>query len=142
MPIREENRARYPAEWKAISLAVREAAGQRCEQCNVRNHAIIFRGFHGDRRAYRYQGDPVFLPSRCALDGSELLGTSWDDFHLVGTAKVILTVAHLDHQPENCARENLKALCQRCHNAYDAPMRRAGIRDRYRSSLAVGDLLK
>jgi hypothetical protein len=29
-------------------------------------------------------------------------------------------VAHLDHNPQNCADENLKALCQRCHLTYDA----------------------
>jgi hypothetical protein len=34
---------------------------------------------------------------------------------------VVLTVAHLDHQPENCADDNLKAMCQRCHLRYDVP---------------------
>jgi len=43
---------------------------------------------------------------------------------------VVLTVAHLNHRPEDCAEENLAALCQRCHNAYDAPMRRRGIVER------------
>lgn len=38
-------------------------------------------------------------------------------------AKVVLTIAHLDHTPENCADENLRALCQKCHNRYDAPHR-------------------
>jgi len=42
----------------------------------------------------------------------------------------VLTVAHLDHTPENCEPQNLKAMCQRCHNKYDAPMRRDGIRQR------------
>jgi len=36
------------------------------------------------------------------------------------SSKVVLTVAHLDHNPANCARENLRALCQRCHLRYDA----------------------
>jgi 5-methylcytosine-specific restriction endonuclease McrA len=45
-------------------------------------------------------------------------------------AIVVLTVAHLDHQPEHCGDENLAALCQRCHNRYDAPMRRQGRKDR------------
>jgi hypothetical protein len=45
-------------------------------------------------------------------------------------ARVVLTVAHLDHTPENCADDNLAALCQRCHNRYDAPMRRAGVKAR------------
>jgi len=51
-------------------------------------------------------------------------------------------LAHLDHQPENCARENLKALCQRCHNAYDAPMRARGIAERNRAAKALGDLFE
>ena len=45
-------------------------------------------------------------------------------------SRVVLTVAHLDHQPEHCDDANLAALCQRCHNRYDAPVRRQGIRDR------------
>ena len=34
--------------------------------------------------------------------------------------RVVLSVAHLDHQPENNDFSNLKALCQRCHLRYDA----------------------
>lgn len=36
-------------------------------------------------------------------------------------ARVILTIAHLDHDPENwdVADDRLKALCQRCHLNYD-----------------------
>lgn len=35
-------------------------------------------------------------------------------------SRVILTVAHLDHNPSNCDDDNLVALCQRCHLKYDA----------------------
>lgn len=35
-------------------------------------------------------------------------------------SKVVLTVAHLDHNPANCDDENLRDLCQRCHLRYDA----------------------
>ena len=31
-----------------------------------------------------------------------------------------LTVHHIDHQPENCALENLIALCEPCHLKADA----------------------
>lgn len=31
MPIRPENRSRYPADWPQISLAIKERAGWRCE---------------------------------------------------------------------------------------------------------------
>ena len=39
--------------------------------------------------------------------------------------KVILTIAHLDHDPTNNNPANLRALCQRCHNRYDAEHRSA-----------------
>lgn len=62
--------------------------------------------------------------------------------HPVTGSLVVLTVAHLDHQPENCGepgnRPNLKAWCQRCHLKYDQPhhqansrARRWGIRDMF-----------
>jgi 5-methylcytosine-specific restriction endonuclease McrA len=90
MPIRPENRSRYPSDWKAISLRIREAAGWKCEWCPAENSKP----------------------------------------HPITGSKVVLTVAHLDHTPEHCEPSNLKALCQRCHNTYDAPFRRAGIRAR------------
>jgi len=33
--------------------------------------------------------------------------------------KVVLTIAHLNHTPGDDREENLKALCQRCHLAFD-----------------------
>jgi hypothetical protein len=91
MPIRPEEKARYPKDWKAISLEVRERAGWRCE------------------------GSPRWPDCR-AENGKP---------HPRTGSKVVLTVAHLDHTPENCGepgdRPNLKAWCQRCHLVYDAP---------------------
>lgn len=106
MPIRPENRARYPKDWKAISLRVRERAGNKCE------------------------GSPAF-PTCRAINGEP---------HPVTLSTVVLTVAHLDHMPENCDDANLKAWCQRCHNRYDAPMRAAGIKERARAKRAASDL--
>jgi hypothetical protein len=92
MPIRPENRARYPKDWRAISLRIRtERAGGRCEclgECG--------RGTHDGR-----------CPN---LNGQAAYGTG---------SKVILTVAHLDHTPENCDPANLRAMCQGCHLHYD-----------------------
>ena len=131
MPIRPENRSRYPADWNRISQRVRDDAENRCEFCGVENHAMIYRGTHDDWPAYRYRSDTVFEESRCAATGNFIPGSCWDDFDGTGaTVKIILTVAHLDHQPENCTRENLRALCQMCHNIYDAPARAAGRAER------------
>jgi 5-methylcytosine-specific restriction endonuclease McrA len=38
--------------------------------------------------------------------------------------RIVLTVAHLDHDPQNNDPANLMALCQYCHNRYDAEHRR------------------
>ena len=65
---------------------------------------------------------------------------TWDVCDGDKIAKIVLTVGHLDHQPENCADENLKAWCQRCHNRYDAPTRARGIKERAKTKRAVGDL--
>jgi 5-methylcytosine-specific restriction endonuclease McrA len=46
-----------------------------------------------------------------------------ENYTLRDGKKIILTITHLDHTPENCARENLRALCQKCHNGYDAKHR-------------------
>lgn len=100
MPIRPENRNRYPKDWPAISLRIREAAGWRCEWCDAAN----------------------------------------GEWHPVTGSLVVLTVAHLDHCPENVVDSNLRALCQRCHNTYDAKHRAAGIRERRRAGNAIGDL--
>ena len=86
MPIKPENRARYPKDWKRIADAIRERAMQQCE------------------------GSPAYPQCR-ALNG---------ELHPVTGSRVVLTVAHLDHTPENCAPQNLKAMCQRCHLTYDA----------------------
>jgi 5-methylcytosine-specific restriction endonuclease McrA len=92
MPIRPEQRALYPRDWKSISLEVREAAGWIC------------------------QGSPAYPDCR-AGNGRH---------HPVTGSLVVLTVAHLDHDPTNCGepgnRPNLRAWCQRCHLTYDAPL--------------------
>jgi hypothetical protein len=115
VPIRPENRARYPKDWKAISLRIRnERAEGQCEcfgQC----------------------GQEVCVPRCQAMNG---------EAHPDTGSKVVLTVAHLDHIPENCDDGNLLAMCQRCHNRYDAPMRRAGIKERARLQCASGDLFE
>jgi len=106
MPIKPENRARYPKNWEEIRGRILIRAGNRCEgspdypDCRAENHAP-----HPDT-------------------GS----------------KVVLTIAHLDHVPENCSDENLKAWCQRCHLNYDAEHHAKNAAATRRNRLAVADL--
>lgn len=89
MPIRPENKARYPRNWKEISKAIRESAGNQCEWVDAAT----------GERCQRQHLQPI--------QGNEQRAT-------------ILTVAHLDHIPEHCEPENLRALCQKHHLQYDA----------------------
>jgi 5-methylcytosine-specific restriction endonuclease McrA len=64
--------------------------------------------------------------------------------HPITGSKVVLGVAHLDHQPENVSPANLRAWCQRCHLHYDLPQHLAQIRANRLARLAaqpVGGLL-
>ena len=92
MPIRPEDRDRYPDDWPEISLRIRtQRAGGRCEckgECG--------RGHKG--RCQAWNGHP----------------------HPQTRSTVVLTVAHRDRAPENCDDANLFAACQACHLSYDA----------------------
>lgn len=91
MPIRPENKDRYPDDWDQISARIRfERAEGRCEFCRI-----------------AYHGEP----------------------HPVTGSIVVLTTAHLDHQPEHSEDENLAAMCQRCHLTYDVPFHQGRIVD-------------
>ncbi len=53
-------------------------------------------------------------------------------------SRVILATAHLDHNPANNAANNLAALCQKCHNTYDAGKRHSN--RKHRALAAAGQL--
>lgn len=112
MPIRPENRNRYPKNWKAIADSIRARAGNRCEgspdfpDCRVQNGAV----------GYRESGRWIQLGASVDEAGLAIDAAVEDGFKVV---RIVLTVAHLDHQPENCSPENLRAWCQRCHLHYD-----------------------
>lgn len=112
MPIRPENRARYPANWPEIRTEILQRAGGRCE------------------------GSPAFPDCR-----------AWNrEDHPETGSRVVLTIAHLDHVPENVGtpgdRPNLKAWCQRCHLTYDAKHHAATARETRRQRQACADLFE
>lgn len=43
--------------------------------------------------------------------------------HPVTGSRVVLTIAHVDHDVQHNSDGNLRAWCQCCHNRHDAPMR-------------------
>lgn len=139
MPIRPENKARYPKDWPAISRRIRfERAKGRCEQCGAPHGQTIARGAGVYADTYMLDSGDVF----CATTGEARGRARGSEYDAARYVVVVLTVAHLDHTPENCADDNLKALCQRCHIAYDAAHHAANAAATRRGRRAAGDLFE
>jgi len=100
MPIKDKSL--YPSDWPKIRERIRKRAGDKCEKCGVKNHAYGFR-----------DGLGTFFECR-------------DDFPVHGypMIRIVCTTAHFDHNPANCADENLFFWCQQCHNRHDINHRR------------------
>lgn len=127
MPIKPENLARYPADWKTVIVPrIRRRSGNKCEWCGVPNGAIGYREDGG-----RF----VLLHRHGSVD-------DWSGHHTgYKLIKIVLTVAHVhDHTPEACADDNLAHLCQRCHNTHDAPMRRQHAAQSRKAGKAIAEL--
>lgn len=128
MPIKAENMALYPGgsihspEWQAIRSFIRARAGDCCEECGVRNHAL------GGRLR-----DGTFLKAKPTGDnGLRITWPSPGDWDWCGDInsgvklriiKIVCTVAHLDGKLVDHSESNLAFLCQRCHNRLDARWR-------------------
>lgn len=140
MPILPENRARYPKDWPEVSHAARERAKWRCQHpgCTATQYSVghwvrygagpfEWHPLEGNTPATTAQDKEFFM----AGEGRRADGVfwtygqarafidrwAWSDYR---PTVIVLTVAHLNHQPEDCRPENLSAMCQRHHLAYDA----------------------
>lgn len=106
MPIRPENRQRYPSDWRDISLRIRfDRADGRCEcegECGSTKHVWW-------KRLHNLGLEPT---PRCPNEHGK--PSQWNSSTIV-----VLTTAHLNHVPEDCGDDNLRAMCQSCHLNYD-----------------------
>jgi hypothetical protein len=143
MPIKPENKARYPKNWTSeIRPAILERARDKCEKCGVPNYGVAH-WQHGRwwlACGNLYYDDLQYTVSyREARDTCEGL----NEARLGDEPKwivIVLTVAHLDHQPENCDPANLRAWCQRCHLDYDKHHHAANSAATRKSRKAIADL--
>jgi|SRR5579859_297804 len=124
MPIAPHLRYLYSTpEWKEKRRRALERAGNKCNRCRIPNHTAAerltvrsptetrawWRKVDGKRwydEKGRHDGAPYWPPHH---------GLTWRRW----TLYVTLTVAHVDHDPENMEDQNLEALCCRCHILHD-----------------------
>lgn len=96
----------YAPDWNQIRAGILERAQHKCEECGVANHAVGIRladGSFAEALAGKYEPGDYWAARKCI--------------------RIVLTIAHLDHNVNNNDPSNLKSLCQLHHNRYDAPVR-------------------
>lgn len=127
--------SKYPANWHTeIRPRIMARAGEQrdidgnivkqacCEFCKVENRKTILRGEYDGKEVYQGMDGWIYDANTSEQIGGGYLGEV-DPQNKNKCIEIVLTVAHLDHDPEN---ENvndakLSALCQRCHLNYDRP---------------------
>lgn len=119
MPIKDKSL--YPKEWKEIRQRILERDNHCCKTCKVQNGIHVFRG--------TWEGEEVFQTADAKVyrttDGEFLTENPWaciepstgDPAQVA--IKIVLTVAHLNHDPTDNSDENLAALCQYHHLKHD-----------------------
>lgn len=134
MPIRPENVGRYPANWLTeVRPAILARAENRCENCGVENYAFGYRDSAGAWNPSAQDGEVVFAP---LLSETAVRSLGYKPF------KIVLTIAHLDHTPENCDPANLRAWCQYCHLRYDHQHHQETAYRTKREGRAVADMFE
>ena len=126
MPIKPENRALYPKHWPAISLEAKKRAGWMCQHvgCTAHQYAVgSWMNYADGPQFLALQGElPKTYAEARQLAAEQHFARYGDELTPPGEPKIIvivLTVAHLNHDPTDCRPENLAAMCQRHHLAYD-----------------------
>jgi hypothetical protein len=87
----------YPENWKWLSKQIVKDAGNRCELCYAPNGALIHRPKTSEYPWYSVEN---------TRPGDKII-------------KIILTVHHIDSDKKNNTKQNLIALCQKCHLRLD-----------------------
>lgn len=106
--------SKYPPNWKTeIRPDVLIRADNKCEWCGLHNGQLVYRCRVGKNIQWFERKEAIYelgLPEGLA------------DFWTEKPVKVVLTIAHLDHDENNhnVQLDRLAALCQLCHLRYDA----------------------
>lgn len=108
--------SKYPPDWKSrIVPSILERSNNQCEICGLENRSYVYGVKLWIKDKGRYKLRSIwFRDERDALRESNGMA--------IRKIRVVLTIAHLDHDETNHSveLERLKALCQCCHLRYDA----------------------
>lgn len=125
MPINYE---KYPPDWKTkIVPRILWRAQNKCEICGLVNHTFVTSCKMWVKVVYKNEKGYTTTGYRLKTFWLETESDvkRFDSFSMASyfkKVKVVLTIAHLDHDETNhdVSEDRLKALCQYCHLNYDA----------------------
>ncbi len=106
--------SRYDPNWKEIRAAILQREGNACKECRTPNYAIGYWQADGSFRIIMHGGSRAHaqeISKQSALRG--------DPEKII---RIVLTIAHLDHDISNNDPSNLAALCQAHHLRHDAKL--------------------
>ena len=116
MPIRKEDKKLYPFTWPEIRKRILERAADRCEGCGVRNYSV------GSRLGERWVLYGTYSRYKDARETAERLNANGNENERY--IVIVLTIAHLNHNPADTDEQAMRAYCQRCHLAHDKILHR------------------
>ncbi len=114
--------SKYPPNWKDLRKQVLERAKSCCEWegCGVPNYEVGYRGVDGKWYSWKEIEDALELRGKDMFDNVLKHHIKKNGEAKRGT-RIVLTVAHLDHDEENheVTIDRLRAYCQYHHLNYD-----------------------
>jgi hypothetical protein len=109
---------KYIFDWQSrVRPDIMRRANNCCEFCGIKNYTLVRVFRSGIRQTINEYFTAKDANSVCASYNRGL------DLKVSKYIVVVLTVAHLDHDISNNDYQNLKALCQKCHNRHDVKNR-------------------
>lgn len=145
MPIKPENRCLYPPDWQGVRMRILRRAGYRCEHpgCMARQYSVGWWIVDPNTQAWRWspawgQNDNPRTYNEARQVAAELDHSRSEEGPK--PIVIVLTIAHLDHDPTNNSDDNLRAMCQRHHLAHDHDHHRANAQATRRAKAGTAEL--
>lgn len=120
---------KYHPEWKTrIRPDILDRDGHCCKFCKVPNKILVCRGQWNGGDVWQNDDGQIHDAKTGEYLGDAYVGDVWNGKERRLT-KIVLTIAHIDHDKNNNEYENLAALCQKCHLGIDLKHHMKNARD-------------